>query len=104
MGGDTFSSRDVDECLVVHLVCCNGDTRGSLPVFRWDSKALVSARNVIVHFDSVDTAGLCLLDNLFCIRRGQRVSGDAHLIQPGSVGLLSLKRSKCRQKRGNGEE
>src|SRR5580698_8153868 len=104
MGRDTFESRDVDERLVVYAMGRSGDKPDSLQLFGGIPKALVSARDVIIHFDSVDAAGLCLLNNLICILGGQRVSGDAHLLQPGSVGLLSLEQPGCRQERSDREE
>jgi hypothetical protein len=82
----------------------SSDKPDGLQLFAGIPKALVSARDVIVHFDSVDTAGLCLFDNLFCILGGQRVSSNAHLLQPGSVGLLSLEQYGCRQKRSDREK
>ena len=100
-GGDAFGARDVYESVVAGGVSLLGDCVNGLQLLGGIQKALVSARNVVVHFDAEYVRISGPADDLIRIVEPQAVTGDADVVRPV---LADLAAKRCHQNEESGEE
>ena len=94
---DALRTCDVYEGVVAGRVSFHGDRVDRLQFLGGVDKALVTARNVIVHLDPEDVGVGGLADDLSRIIETQAVTGDTHVMRPVLVCLASQEAGQAKE-------
>ena len=101
MGRDAFGAGDVHESVVAGLRALSSATsRIGFELFAGVEKALVTARNVVIHLDAEHIGIGGAADDLVGVVEPQAVPGDADVMGPVLAGLATQEASqtnKCRE-------